>query len=126
MNRPEQRLHIAIVKWFALAAKGFKVDERTLLHFANGGKRGPIEGAIFKAMGVRAGSPDLILIIPRGSFHGLALELKSKDGRLTIEQGQMLAIFESCGWQKVIAWSFDEGVRAITNYLTRHDALKSA
>ena len=31
-------------------------------HIPNGGRRSPIEAAIFKSLGVRAGSPDLLII----------------------------------------------------------------
>lgn len=113
----ETRTHLAVVRWWSLAAKGYKLDERVLLHFANGGKRGRIEASILKGMGVRPGAPDLVLIAPRGDRVGLAIELKSPEGRLSIDQAQMLDLFESAGWAKVICWSFDEAVAAICNYL---------
>ena len=120
---PETRLHLNVIRWWAYAAHGFGLDERTLLHCANGGKRGKIEGAIFKGMGVRRGAPDLLLFVPRGAHHGLALELKSPDGRLSIDQAQMLALFETHGWAKSVCWSFDEAVGAITRYLKSGDPL---
>lgn len=113
----ETRVHIAVVRWWALACRAEKLDERTLLHFANGGKRGKVEGAIFKGMGLRAGAPDLVLIVPRGECCGLAMELKAPGGRLSIEQAQMLNLFESQHWAKVICWSFEEAIGAIVRYL---------
>ena len=49
-------------------------------HCPNGGARSPIEGAIFKSLGVVAGIPD-ILIIRAGTI--FALELKAEGGRVT-------------------------------------------
>lgn len=122
--QPETRLHLSLIRWWSLAAKGFGLDERVLLHFANGGKRGKIEACILKGMGVRRGAPDLVLLAPRGDRVGLAIELKAPDGRLSIDQAQMLALFEKQGWAKVVCWSFDEAVGAITRYLKTSDPLK--
>ena len=52
-------------------------------HPANGGARTAVEGAILKACGVRAGTPDLILVRDGKTF---ALELKATDGRLSQAQ----------------------------------------
>ena len=49
----------------------------------NGGKRWPIEAAIMKGLGVRAGVADLIFIHRSRPF---ALELKADSGRPTVEQ----------------------------------------
>lgn len=120
----ETRIHCSLIRWWALACRAEKLDERVLLHFANGGKRGRVEASILKGMGVRAGAPDLILIVPRGNSCGLAMELKAPDGRLTVEQGQMLGLFEQHRWAKIICWSFDEAVSAINCYLKTGDPLR--
>lgn len=52
-------------------------------HYPAGGRRHPTEAAIFKEMGVKAGTPDL-LIAARGRMYGL--ELKAIGGRLSPEQ----------------------------------------
>lgn len=114
------------MRWWNLAASGFKLDPRVLIHIPNGGKRRRVEAGILIGMGVRAGAPDLLLITPRGGKSGLALELKAPAGRLSVEQGQMLALFEQHNWQKMIAWSFDEAQAAIINYLLRGDATKKS
>ena len=120
----ETRIHIAVVRWWDLAASGFGVDRRCLFHAANGGRRGLIEAKILKGMAVRPGVPDLLLIAPRGGRAGLALELKSPDGRLSSEQKEMLPLFEANGWATMCAWSFDEAVGAITRYMKNGNPLK--
>lgn len=47
---------------------------------------GARKGAILKAMGLRAGTPDLDLKMARGGYHGLCLEVKGPGGRLSKEQ----------------------------------------
>lgn len=45
-------------------------------HSPNGGRRDAREGAKFKAMGVSAGFPDLIITYARKGYHGLFIEIK--------------------------------------------------
>jgi hypothetical protein len=113
----ELRLHLGILRWWNMAASGFGVDPRLLAHAANGGKRTRVEGAIFKGMGVRPGHEDLFLSVPRGAAHGLYLELKAPDGRISPEQKEMMRIHEEQGYAVHVSWSFDEAVGAITRYL---------
>ena len=52
-------------------------------HIPTGGRRSPIEAAIFKSLGVRAGSPDLLII---RAGQPLFLELKVPDRKLSPAQ----------------------------------------
>lgn len=51
-------------------------DLKWLHHSPNGGSRSKSEAARFKAMGVKAGFPDLVLLVKRGQWAGLLIELK--------------------------------------------------
>jgi hypothetical protein len=63
-------------------------------HVPNGGSRGKVEAAQFKAMGVRAGVADLILVHDRRIF---ALELKAPGGRASAEQLAFLSEIDEAG-----------------------------
>jgi hypothetical protein len=89
-SQPEQIIHRAVVQH--LRARG--VPGLVFFHVPNGGKRGPVEAAIFKSLGVRAGVADLILFHAGKSF---ALELKADNGRPTAEQIEFLADIERAG-----------------------------
>jgi hypothetical protein len=57
-RRPEQQLQRAVIdhlRWRAPADVWFA-------HYPAGGQRSPIEAAILKGMGVRPGTPDLLLL----------------------------------------------------------------
>ena len=120
----ETALHLAVVRWWDLAASGFGVDRRALFHCPNGGRRGLREAKILKGLGVRPGVPDILVIVPRGGKAGLALELKAPDGRLSDSQKEMLPLFEKNGWAICTAFSFDEAVGAITRYMRNGNPLK--
>jgi hypothetical protein len=72
------------------------------LHVPNGGKRTKAEAAIFKALGVQPGAPDLLLFDPPPKHphaKGVALELKrASGGRLRDNQKQWLEKLRERGW----------------------------
>lgn len=88
--KPEEIVQKAVVQH--LRSRG--VPGLVYFHVPNGGKRGPVEGAIFKAMGVRAGVADLILFHEGKSF---ALELKADNGRPSESQLEFLSDIERAG-----------------------------
>jgi hypothetical protein len=131
MSRSEDSIQEAVLTWWNMACRGFGCDSRLLHHSPNGGTRRVREAMKFKRMGVRAGFPDLFLAVPRElkvpvgkgvvevrSFHGLFVEMKSENGRLSLEQKAFHPLLEAQGFAVMTAWSFEEAVTYITNYLT--------
>ena len=89
MKRPEQALQRACVEYLTLLENQGKLR---FFHVPNGGARSRTEGAIFKALGVRAGVPDLVILPAYGD--ACFVELKAGKGRLTRTQedwGEWLA-----------------------------------
>jgi VRR-NUC domain len=78
-------------------------------HPANGGARTAIEGAILKACGVRAGTPDLILI-KDGRTYGL--ELKATNGRVSPAQAQAHQDMKAAGAEVAVARKFCRRISA--------------
>ncbi len=76
-------------------------------HVPNGGKRSWSEGKTFKALGVIAGVPDLILLRDGKTY---ALELKSPTGRLSPSQRLVLTHMAQCGAETAVANSLDEAL----------------
>ena len=77
--RPEQALQKAVVGHLQWRAR----PDVWFCAIPNGDARSPIEGAIFKGLGVVAGAPDLLIVRDgRASF----LELKAQGGRLSEAQ----------------------------------------
>jgi VRR-NUC domain len=88
-------------------------------HPANGGYRTPIEAAIFKAMGVVAGTPDVICI-KRGQV--FALELKADGGQLTNTQRETIETMQRAGAVVAVAHGVDEAITQLENWqLLRRD-----
>ena len=111
-NRPEQQIQHAVFEHLALRG----ASTVFAFHPANGGWRSPVEAAILKGMGVRAGVPDIIAI--KGGpdifiIHGgrcYALELKASDGRLTPVQRDAHAALVAAGATVAVAYGLDDAL----------------
>jgi hypothetical protein len=103
MKRPEQAIHQAVVAHLNLRA-----EPRVFFwHTPNEGKRGWVNAAALKAMGMTAGVPDL-LILKAGQLY--ALELKAPGGRLTPSQRGIALRMMECGAEFAVARSIDEAL----------------
>lgn len=103
---PEAQIHRAVVQH--LRARG--VPGLVFFHVPNGGSRSPIEGAMFKGMGVRAGVSDLILAHNDKFF---ALELKAEGGRASVEQMAFLQDIDRAGAFTALATGLDAALRTL-------------
>lgn len=82
-------------------------------HVPNGGARKPVEAAIFKSLGVRAGVSDVIAL-HLGRF--FALELKAEDGRPTEAQMQFILDVNAAGGFASIASGLDQALRVLETW----------
>jgi len=78
-QQPERGLHKLCVQWLELAR-----PDILYWHPANGEVRSKRTAALLKAMGVKAGAPDLMFVLPDGRFAGI--ELKAAKRKPTEEQ----------------------------------------
>lgn len=107
--------HMRFVRW--LREFGAIFPELLFNHCPNGGLRDIREAGKLKAMGVSAGVPDIQIYVARGSYHGLAIEMKrTKGGSLTLEQKSWLKRLGSNGYYAVVAKGCDEAVRIFERY----------
>lgn len=86
-------------------------------HPANGGARNKIEAARFVGLGVRAGVPDLVIVI---GGRALFLELKREGGRVSPAQAQMHAAIRAAGAEVAVVYGFAEAL----NQLERWGAIR--
>lgn len=78
------------------------------------------DGAKRKAMGMRAGFPDFIFLMPNNSYPFLAIELKSAKGRQSGHQKEYQQAVERAGGKYVIIRSLDEFMEEIKTYLSNN------
>lgn len=88
-----------------------------LFHIPNGGKRNVREAARFKRMGVKPGVPDMFLPVPRGKKHGLFIELKAPNGRVSDYQSEWLSRLGELGYAAYVCFGADDAWDVLTKYL---------
>jgi|TARA_R100000458_G_C8025778_1_gene83498 hypothetical protein len=70
-----------------------------------------------KATGYKKGFPDLFLYEPRGSYHGLGIELKIKYNKPTGEQLGWIKRLTDNGYLACVCYGIDEALGIIDKYL---------
>jgi hypothetical protein len=113
----EDQEQITLMSWAHHVKFGNGRLSDYLIHIPNGGSRNIIEAAKFKKMGVKAGVPDLQLLVPNGLIHGLWIELKSKAGKLQPSQRLMMQRLEEQGYLCKVCFGADEAINEIKKYL---------
>jgi len=83
----------------------------------NGARRTVAEGAHQVALGLTAGIPDIFMGVPTSKYHGLFIELKSKDGVLSTKQKAAFGNFNMRGYHCVVCHSVPEAIDAVKEYL---------
>lgn len=92
------------------------LDAKRLLycHVPNGGKRGKREAGRFVGLGVKRGVPDILIFTqPVCGACGVAIELKSKTGRVRPEQEKWLQDLRNEGWHTAVCQSIDQVIAVV-------------
>ncbi len=101
-NRPEEQTHRAIVEWLCWVEPNAE-----WFHPPNGGARSKAEAGIFKALGVKAGVPDLVFTLPpdgRTAF----VEIKAPGRKLSPDQHAFRDTWDKAGALWAVAHSIDD------------------
>jgi hypothetical protein len=109
MKRPEQEIQKALADHLRARAP----RDVYWFHPANGGRRTAIEGAVLKACGVRAGTPDLFLI-KSGKTYGL--EPKAANGRVCPAQKAAHDEMRAAGAEVAVAVGIDAALAQLESW----------
>jgi hypothetical protein len=83
----------------------------------NGGYRNVRTAGRLKAEGVRPGIPDVMLLVARGQYHGLMIEMKRPGGVLSPSQADWHYAFTKDGFKVAIATTWEMARDHILEYL---------
>lgn len=114
MRHLESDIQIACVRWFR-----YQHPSVAPLLFAvpNGGARNAVTASILKAEGVVAGVADLLLLVPSGGWHGLAIEMKTPTGRQSESQKAWQRAVEGQGYRYAVCRSVEGFIETVEGYL---------
>jgi len=86
-----------------------------------GGSRNQRFGLVnkLKSEGMTPGAPDLVILAPRGNYHGCLVEMKRiRGGKLSDNQKEFLARSESAGYYTIVGIGFENAVELLSEYLS--------
>lgn len=114
----------AVVSWWYHYSKTVPCDYRLLIAIPNAQKLMAFatnRHAFMQSLrneGFRDGAPDLILLMPSGTYNGMLVEMKRRTkGVISPVQQEMLTITEAQGYKSVIARGADEAIMHVKRYL---------
>lgn len=120
-RKPRRDLeHAEQVKVFAWAAAHEEKypDLRWLFAVPNWiGVRTAKHGARLKAEGRKAGVLDMWMPVRRAIYPGMAIELKVKGNRPSVDQQAWIQHLHREGWYVIVAYSAIQAIRELENYL---------
>jgi len=107
---------VALVQWFGVVYPRYAP---LLVHIPNEGRMSKWQGAKLNREGRRAGFPDYLLLIPRGSCPYLAIEMKRRKGdKPRKEQLEYAEIITSIGAAHKFCYGWEQAADAINGYLS--------
>lgn len=116
LKRGEDTEQMGVIEWANWNTGRFP-ELQLLFHVPNGGKRNAAEAARFKAMGVKAGVPDLCLPVPRNGFAGLYIEMKYGKNRTTKEQEKWITALRQQGYKVAVCYGGIAATKELESYL---------
>lgn len=114
----ESREQFLLFEWAFYLRK--KMPELELMfHIPNGGYRAKTTAKKLKGEGVKAGVPDILLPVPRSSYHGLFIEMKNRNkrSRATKLQKEWLDELSRQGYMTAVCHGWIQASEVITGYL---------
>ena len=115
-KRTESQEQQMLFAWSALMANEIP-ELAELFHVPNGGHRNKPVAARLRREGVKAGIPDIFLLVPRNGYHGLAIEMKARGKKPTKAQDEWLARLGRRGYLAVTCHGFEDARDLILTYL---------
>jgi len=100
-------------------------------HLAGDEKQRGIQMRRLKAVGLKPGVADLLLALPRGSWHGLWVEMKKRredfrgvaeiQSAVSDDQRRFGELMTLVGYRHAVCYGFDEAWPVITSYVEGRD-----
>ncbi len=115
----EHQHQVALMQWVEKNLDRYPELEG-LNAIPNGGKRTIVVAKKLKAEGVKAGYPDLVLDVARGSYHGWKGELKVRGGRVKPEQADWHERLRRQGYRVDVRIGWEAMRDALVDYLGLH------
>ena len=88
-----------------------------IFHIPNENTAGIKWGIRNRQLGVKSGVPDLMLPIPSKGYHGLFIEMKTRNGKTSENQDRWLNALNNFGYLAVVCHGWEEARDCLLKYL---------
>lgn len=120
-NLSEDSIQKTVMEWVSLQP----TLNGLVIHVPNEGRRTHNFGKNLKAMGMRAGVPDLFIMMARRGFNGAWIELKSKDGVLSTLQKKFIQDARAQNYYAEVCHTIEDAIKIIKWYCFADNLLAS-
>lgn len=115
----QQVLFITRIRELAeIAPETYGMAARRTYAIPNGGGRSRTEAGRLKAEGQRKGVSDIFTSFPSHGRHGLYIEMKAKNGKVSDEQADWQAESAELGYMAAVCYSAEQAVAVWVDYVT--------
>lgn len=113
--KTESKEQIEVIQWCKRNTHLHpELDEIFWIRNESKSKRVRIMG---KLMGIKPGTPDLLLPVARRNFHGLFIEMKSIVGGLSLAQKKRIPKLKAQGYAVIVCKGAAKAIHLIKSYL---------
>lgn len=105
-----------VMRWARVMQSRYPALEN-LYHVPNEAKRSKTTASVLKAMGLRAGVPDLILDYPAGAYHGCRIELKHGSNKPSTAQVDWLNRLQKVGYFVAVCYESEAAIKVLEKYV---------
>lgn len=113
----ENAIQAAYFEWTSFASAKYP-ELRLAFAIPNGVHKTPAARIVFKATGLKSGVPDVFLPVARGGYHGLYIEFKTAQGKVSDSQKQWLNDLSEQGYYVAICRDWSDAAELTIEYLT--------
>lgn len=115
-----------VVRWFRGEFPELSQAIRLSMNGINfGSMRSSPKGArmisMMRSQGMTDGETDLAFLIPNDQFHGLLIEMKTKNGKPTDKQLAYINFMNGQGYFATVCYGAEDAKRTIESYIRSHD-----
>lgn len=114
--RTEAEEQQAVIDWAKINEIAHP-ELKWLHHIPNGGRRDKREAVKLKRQGVKSGVSDLHLPYPCNGYHGLYIEMKSENGKLSKKQAEFLEDMARYGFKTAVCYNAGAAISQIIDYI---------
>jgi hypothetical protein len=126
VKHKEDDEQLAFFEWVAYQHLDNKPLSDVCWATPNGGNRDTREAARMKKQGTKSGVFDVQLAVPAGGFHGLFIEFKVGDNKMSEEQVKFKVAVTSEGYLCVVCYSCEDAIEEVTRYLRGNNSVPVA